>query len=323
MVSTMLLFTRAQRDGLWDLHLASFRQMIPFFMRYDHYNYACWGPIHLSDVDQLPENLKCEFMRGNFVVKRSAHTFKKVGPDQAQEWLNGTGKKSGEITKKVSALRRWTLSCNHRSQIAADTHNMYNLCSDVKIHNEQTPSHGKRDNQDENALLEIFQRFNVFSNNAPSKVLQSVTTKDLATAEIQKSLLNARTLSKKQLQEFVGKRLLVSSENMKPKLPIQEPIKRNNALTFEGLYDVVKDSKEKDKRVVMKADRNILLCLITAYESGRPVDLANILKPVPTSLAEMDGTIRTGNKSILAEILTTNIACPEKNRRSSISIFDH
>ena len=83
-------------------------------------------------------------------------------------------------------LRRWTLSYNHRSQIAADTHDMYNLCSDVKIHNEQTLSRRKCDNQDENDLIEIFQHFNVFSNNAPSKVLQSVTTKDLATAEIQK-----------------------------------------------------------------------------------------------------------------------------------------
>ena len=44
-------------------------------------------------------------------------------------------------------------------------------------------------------------------------------------------------------------------------------MKRNNVLTSESLYDIVKESKEKDKRVVMKADRNILLRLITAYES--------------------------------------------------------
>ena len=94
----------------------------------------------------------------------------------------------------------------------------------------------------------------------------------------------------------------MSSENRKPKLPIQKPIKRDNALTFEGLYDIVKDSKQKDKRVVLKEDRNIVLCLITVYVSGRPVDLANILKhelwPVPVSLAEMNGTIRTGKSQL-------------------------
>ena len=32
---------------------------------------------------------------------------------------------------------------------------------------------------------------------------------------------------------------------------------------------------------------------------------------VHVSLAEMNGTLRTGNKSVLAEVLTTGINCPE------------
>lgn len=40
MVSTLLQFTRAQRDGLWELHLHSFSRMLPYFMRYDHLNYC-------------------------------------------------------------------------------------------------------------------------------------------------------------------------------------------------------------------------------------------------------------------------------------------
>ena len=63
----------------------------------------------------------------------------------------------------------------------------------------------------------------------------------------------------------------------------------------------------------MKADRNIILRFkITAYENGRLVDLANILKHELLPVPRNNGTIRTGNKSILAEILTANIACPEK-----------
>ena len=38
MVSILLMFIRAQRDGFWELHLQSFRSMLPFFLRYDHYN---------------------------------------------------------------------------------------------------------------------------------------------------------------------------------------------------------------------------------------------------------------------------------------------
>ena len=44
MVSILLCFTRAQRDGSWDLHLYAFKRMLPFLLRYDHVNYASWGP---------------------------------------------------------------------------------------------------------------------------------------------------------------------------------------------------------------------------------------------------------------------------------------
>ena len=31
MVSTLLIFTRAQRDGDWELYMTAFRKIIPFF----------------------------------------------------------------------------------------------------------------------------------------------------------------------------------------------------------------------------------------------------------------------------------------------------
>ena len=40
MVRTLLLFIRARREGLWQLHLYAFHEMLPFFHRYDHTNYA-------------------------------------------------------------------------------------------------------------------------------------------------------------------------------------------------------------------------------------------------------------------------------------------
>jgi len=40
MVNILLCFTRAQRDGSWDLHLYTFKRMLPFFFRYDHVNYS-------------------------------------------------------------------------------------------------------------------------------------------------------------------------------------------------------------------------------------------------------------------------------------------
>ena len=71
MVNILLYFIRAQRDGLWDLHLFSFRKMLPLFFRYDHTNYARWGTVCSAEMNRLPEETYHEFMNGNFVVKES------------------------------------------------------------------------------------------------------------------------------------------------------------------------------------------------------------------------------------------------------------
>ena len=78
MVSTLLLFIRAQRDGRWEVHLFAFREMLPFFHHYDHINYARWGCVYLAEMNQLPGEVKDEFCEGNFVVKESNRRFNQV-----------------------------------------------------------------------------------------------------------------------------------------------------------------------------------------------------------------------------------------------------
>ena len=101
----------------------------------------------------------------------------------------------------------------------------------------------------------------------------------------------------------------------KPDVSIYEPVRKNNAPTFATLYQVVKHTKDRDQNTVMKADINVFRRLITSYEAGRSVDLSSVLKhelrPVPVSLAEMNGTLCTGNKSELANVLTEDIDSPE------------
>lgn len=54
--------------------------------------------------------------------------------------------------------------------------------------------------------------------------------------------------------------------------------------------------------------------LLIAYESGRTVDMKAILKhelmPVPLALAELNGSLRDGSKSILADMIIANIKIP-------------
>lgn len=81
MIRILLLFIRAQRKGTWDLHLYSFHKTLPFFHRYDHTNYARWGPVYLAQMKQLPAEVQTEFNKGNWVVKGPSRRFNQVNPD--------------------------------------------------------------------------------------------------------------------------------------------------------------------------------------------------------------------------------------------------
>jgi len=157
--------------------------------------------------------------------------------------------------------------------------------------------------------------FSSARNPGSAGTLQNIATKDLSTKEIQESLLYAKELRQEELNAFVKERLIVAEQCSKPNISFHETLHKNNAPTFATLYKVVKDSKDKDKKKILTADRSVHQRLITAYEAGRPVDLPSVLKhellPVPVSLAEMNGSLRTGNKSILAHVITEGIDCPE------------
>ena len=156
----------------------------------------------------------------------------------------------------------------------------------------------------------------MFSSVSEIDTLKNIATKDLATDSIQDSLLHAKEHGQEEVRKFVRNRLIKNTQNDKPDVSIHERLHKNRSPTFANLYEVVKDTKDKSNKSIMKADRNVLQRLITAYESGRPVDLPSVLKhellPVPLSLAEMNGALRTGNKSILEDVLIQDTDCPDR-----------
>ena len=296
MVRILLLFTRAQRDGIWDLHLYAFQQMLPYFMYYNHINYARWGTIYLKEMHQLPQEVKQEFEAGNFVVKRSSLHFNQVDPDQSQEWLNGIGKKRGGIigiTKTSSALSRWALSYNLRSHLANKTRGVYHLDSyDEYSHNESGKGRQTQDSHDEDNLLTTLKSFKLFSDEACDD-LQNMATKDIVTKDIENDLLSAQSKGQEEVNNFITKRLIAPEPR---NIKFRDPLSKNKPLTFTSLFEVKhKDSKQKSIEKAIKADRKILQRLITAYESGRRVDLSYILThellTVPHALAETNGTL--------------------------------
>lgn len=193
--------------------------------------------------ENLPKDVEEEFKKGNFVVKRSDRKFNQVSPDHAQEWLNGTGKRGGGIigiTKTTTGLSRWTLSYNLRAQISSQTQKMFNVeDNDAAVHNEATPGRTKRDNLDEANIVNVLQQFKVFtpsSSDTPSESLHSISTKDVASSEIQV----ASWCGQAKLETFVEERLVNSNVKLRDRL------QKTNPLTFKSIYEVSKcDTKGK------------------------------------------------------------------------------
>ena len=74
--------------------------MIPWFAASDHINYTRWGLIFLADMQQLAETAPVVyegFLKGDFVVKESAHRFNQIPDDQGLEHCNKIAKVAGAL----------------------------------------------------------------------------------------------------------------------------------------------------------------------------------------------------------------------------------
>ena len=120
-----------------------------------------------------------------------------------------------------------------------------NTSEKTYVHNEATKSYEKRDNRDKMALVLVFKGFKVFDSVSPGS-LQNLTMKDIATEAIQSSLLSAKDLGQeKDKNSFIEKRMIVSEDKDKPKVPIHASLHKSKAKTFASLYEVAKNPKSK------------------------------------------------------------------------------
>lgn len=163
MTSTVLSFIRAERDGCWELHLKSFRQMLPWFHVYDHNNYARWGPVYLRDMQLLPTTapeVYEEFKEGRFAVSETGQPFTAIAADQALEHVNRAGKVAGGlvgISRTPTALNRWSLTYNDRATLSAHAFQMFDVAIDASQKSKDIGTN--RINRDEEDVVKLMHQF--------------------------------------------------------------------------------------------------------------------------------------------------------------------
>lgn len=90
MFEVLLLFTRASRQGLWKLHLASLNKMVNYFFAHDQINYARLTPLYLATMCELEESdpTTWKYLEENFSIAKSNIPFTAIGSDHAMEQEN-------------------------------------------------------------------------------------------------------------------------------------------------------------------------------------------------------------------------------------------
>lgn len=166
LIEIMLLFVRASRQGLWELHLASLERFVKFFFAYDQQNYARLSPVYLSEMYALQENdsMSWEFLKsGNFSVNKSTASFCALGTDLEQEnrKLKILGGISG-IANKMSTMDSYFIAAPILNRICEKfAFKFTSFHVDVKQHHHLKGSTNARFYNDVNKLINVYESHDV------------------------------------------------------------------------------------------------------------------------------------------------------------------
>ncbi|KAG1662386.1 hypothetical protein GQR58_020959 [Nymphon striatum] len=136
-----LIFVRAHREKNFELYVKTLKTIAPWFFSLDHQHYARWVPIHIRDMENLPQSVLNEFIEGHWVIPKSSKRFSTIPIDQAHEQNNELVKGSGGavgLTENPIAFRKWMISGPEQARLLKEfeDENLYNN-EDTDHHHEE------------------------------------------------------------------------------------------------------------------------------------------------------------------------------------------
>ena len=272
MVSTLMNFIRATREGNWKLHLDSVKEMLPWLFAYDHTNYARYLPVYLVTMmslqDTHPEAHRL-LADGDFGVQRSTvHGFPQLPVDQTiEQTLNRSIKTKGGIvgfSLRKGAVQRWMLTAHSRAAFADKCREMVSMEKDQdKVHKEMGCTRMQRDEADVKKVMDVVQNWcNPFE---PSDELVSLGSGYVAHESLKRDLLQAKEKRSKALVSFIADRLLTSN------VGLYETLSKFKLGTFRDAQKRV-SVRAGSSNVILRADRDLFARLLVIAQS-RQMDL--------------------------------------------------
>ena len=295
MVLHILMFIRASRQGLWDLHLASLDAMCKFFFVFDKLNYARMVPLYLAQMRELQTNdpeVWAEFQDGNFVVNKNAIPFCAIGPDHAIEHVNRWMKVSGGlvgITLNESARTRFFLIAPELARLAEEASRLAGVSSPLQVHHHDlSPAVLERQERNIQTLRETISSCqNPFLYDGQD--LFNIVTKTVMPDEVLHDIINCDKLGLERYSEFVRERIVTSE------VSIWSPMQKLKLKTWKSTKKNVQHNLE-NKVIELKEDRSLFARLLIVARSRPEINLQEAIgryefSSLPRSMFAVDGTL--------------------------------
>lgn len=297
---------RADREGIWELHLDAVQRALNLFAAFDSTNYLRWCSLYLEDMRRLPETAASvheQFAKGNFSIKEIPGRFTAVGGDQKlEQTINLSSKCSDGVighAKQKQYVAQWDL-IYHEMMAVKNLHRQY---SDVIDRTHETYSHHessqattkRKEGHIQEMMRFIEEKGSPLSLDA-SKTLQNFVTKEVMSDDIKTDMLNAFSKGKEKYLNFRKERFVTKTER------ISSTIHRTNLKTMKTLRKKPQKTTKTTVKEMNIAERNIEI----ARERGLTTD--DLLKydvvPSPVLFDDAGMMTKPAKSKLLMELET-------------------
>ena len=304
LVKLYRMFSRALREGDFELYKYCLNSLIPFFFAFNHPNYCRWLIRFLDSLmrlDQTHPLLYRDFCKGLFAIRRTKKPFsgspidltleQTVNGDAASEKLGIT-----HLTNSISARQKWSLSHSLRITIVSDLLEKLLITKKEDVTGELKPCRVKRDNADLKNIKEgIIDTMNPFNKEVNPEYIFNLGSGKAASNATADFLLNCQQIGECAQENFI-------KECIQRPTRFEEKIARQKTSTFATELKKRKITNKDKKIQAVEMVRDVFGCILhLALEKKVHMEIALQfpLTPVPLSLSHADGTMLSTPKSKL------------------------
>ena len=209
------------------------------------------------------------------------------------------------VTGMEETRDRWALTAHMMAAATTAFKIMSGISASSNFHKELGSQRMERYENDIQSIIKcigtkMVNPFDISEYEGEKMPLINIATGTVAPSEVTESLLTAKEQGENAMGEFVKDRLISGKKDF------WNPLKKINIKTFQSLNKPIKLSKSKQTLKAVNIDRQVYSRLLVVSKD-REIDLQEVqsyeLAPVPLALANMDGSLRKPNKSILLKEL--------------------